>query len=311
MYESVLGTSDPLLLHLARTAAIAFAAGAVATLVTYPIAYRRVLVAAVEEGSGSTRAPAARILAAHVTRIIGRSSQVQAVAQFLFAAIGRVEAIRFVMAATVGLVVAWVMPGWMSMASSRPDSPRALLVSISYSAMAFLVYGLNIAASLPADRKSDWMFDVTPPGRRRARAALERIMVLFGLLPPLVVFLPLYGALWGAGFALTHGLFMVLMGLLVIQLALRRTEGMPCAQPWDPQSLDLGRWWGAYLIGFIIYTTKVPDIELALIGEPAGIATFTAIALTIIVTLRIRSLRRRLPDTDTSAFAPGDVLSLN
>jgi len=311
LYERVLGTSDPVLLHLSRIALAGLAAGAVATVVTYPLAYRRVLIAAVEEGSGSTRAPIARILAAHLTRLIGRSSRVQAVSQFFLATIGRVEAIRFIIAATVGLVVAWVMPGWMSMASSRPESPRVLLVSISYSAMAFLIYGLNIAASMPADRRSAWMFEVTPPGRRHARAALERTMFLFGVVTPLVVFLPLYGALWGARFALTHGLFMILMGVLVIEFALRRTEGMPCAEAWDPESLDLGRWWGAYLIGFILYTTKLPEIELALIDTRAGVAIFSAIAATVILALRIRSLRRRIPETDTSAFAPGDVLSLN
>ena len=136
-------------------------------------------------------------------------------------------------------------------------------------------------------------------------------MFLFGVLPPALFFLPLYGALWGIDFAAVHGLFMVLMGTLAIEFALRRSGEMPCAQPWDPQSLDLGRWWGAYLIGFILYTTKVPEIELALIEYPAGIAIFATIALVMIAVLRMRSLRRPIPDTDTSAFAPGDVLSLN
>jgi hypothetical protein len=203
------------------------------------------------------------------------------------------------------------MPGWLSMASSRPDAPRVLLLSVSYSAMVFLVFGLNVAASLPADQKSAWMFEVTPPVRRHARAALERTMFLFGVFPSLVVFLPLYAALWGVAFAATHGLFMLLMGILAIEFALRRADGMPCAQPWDPQSLDLGRWWGAYLIGFIVYTTKIPDVELALAGHPIGIAVFALIAIIVTSTLRIRSLRRRNVEVDTSAFAPGDVLSLN
>ncbi len=311
VYEWVLGTRDAVLLRLAGNGAVALAAGAVATVATYPIAYRRVVTAAIEQGGGFTRPPTARMLAAAFARCIGRASRVRAVTQFFLAAIGRVEANRFVVAATLGIVVAWVMPGWLSMASSRPETPRILLLSISYSAMVFLVFGLNIAASLPTDQKSAWMFDVTPPGRRAARAALERTMFLFAVLPALVMFLPLYGVLWGAGFAAAHGLFMVIMGTLAIEFALRRTEGMPCGEPWDPQSLDLGHWWGAYLIGFIIYTTKVPDIELALIGHPAGIAVFAALMLGVAAALRIRSLRRQLPDIDTSAFAPGDVLSLN
>ncbi len=311
IYEWVLGTHDPVLLHLARNAAAGLVAGAIATVATYPIGYRRVLIAAVEQGSGHTRPNAARTLAALFTRGIARAGDVRAVTQFFLAAIGRVEAIRFVVAATVGLAVTWVLPGWLSMASARPDVPGVVLLSVSYSAIAFLVFGLNIAASLPADQKSAWMFDITPPSRAHARAAMERTMFLFGVAPPMVLFLPLYGALWGVTFAATHGLFMTVMGALIIQVALRRYEGMPCAQPWDPQSLDLGRWWGAYLIGFILYTTKVPDIELALYGHPTGMGIFAALALTVAVTLRVRSLRRPIPEIDTSAFAPGDVLSLN
>jgi hypothetical protein len=69
------------------------------------------------------------------------------------------------------------------------------------------------------------------------------------------------------------------MGALIVEFALRRTEGMPCAAAWDPESLDLGRWWGAYLIGFILYTTKMPEIELALMGTSRGIPIFAALAV--------------------------------
>ena len=311
LYEWVLGTRDPQLVRLAGTAAMGVGVGAFATVMTYPLAYRRIVTAAVEQGSGYTRAPVARTIAAWLIRASGHASHVRAVMQFLLAALGRVEANRFVLAASLGIVVAWVMPGWLSMAASRPDAPRVLLLSVSYSAIVFLVFGLNIAASLPTDQKSAWMFDVTPPGRRHARAALERTMFFFGVVPALVIFVPLYGALWGLPFAATHGLFMLLMGVLAIQFALRRADGMPCAQPWDPQRLDLGRWWAAYLIGFILYTTKIPDVELALVDHPIGIAVFSLVTVFVAAMLRIRSLRRRNLDIDTSAFAPGDVLSLN
>jgi hypothetical protein len=310
-YEWVQGTSSPVLRDLARNAAAALAAGAIITVVTYPLAYRRIVIAAIEQGSGHTKPGAARILASWLTRVVGRSSRVRAVTQFFLAAIGRVEAHRFIVAATVGLVVAWVVPGWLSMASGRPESPRVLLLSISYSAMAFLVYGLNTAAALPADQKSAWIFEVTPPSRMSARAAMERTMFVFGVMVPMMLFLPLYGSLWGLRFAMTHGVFMAVMGVFIIEVALRRHEGMPCAQPWDPEGVDLGHWWWAYLIGFILYTTKVPDIELAIVDRPVSIAVFAAIGLVAAAALRIRAVRRRLPDTDTSAFAPGDVLSLN
>ncbi|MDP9324870.1 MAG: hypothetical protein M3P13_14630, partial [Acidobacteriota bacterium] len=310
LYEVVLGTSDPLFHDLATKAVLVTAAGLIATVCSYPLAYRRVMIAVVQEGSAGVASrlrSAARVL----TLATGRASDIRAVSQFFLATVGRVERHRFIIAASVGVTIAWVMPGWMAMASSRPDAPGISLLSLSFSAMVFLIAGIAIAASLPADERSGWMFDVMPPRPAHARAALERTMVFFGVVPVLIVFLPLYAVLWGRMFAITHAMFLIVVGVFVVQLALRRQDGMPCMRPWDLQGLKLDRLWGAYLIGFIIYTTKLPDLELALYGHALGTAVFLGIVGGASVLLRIRSLRRPHLDVDMSAFAPGDVLSLN
>jgi len=310
LYEVVLGTSDPLFHDLATKAVLVTAAGLLATVCSYPLAYRRVMIAVVQEGSAGVASrlrSAARVL----TLATGRASDIRAVSQFFLATVGRVERHRFIIAASVGVTIAWVMPGWMAMASSRPDAPGISLLSLSFSAMVFLIAGIAIAASMPADERSLWMFDVMPPRPAHARAALERTMVFFGVVPVLVVFLPLYAVLWGGMFAITHAMFLIVVGVFVVQLALRRQDGMPCTRPWDLQGLKLDRLWGAYLIGFIIYTTKLPDLELALYGHALGTAVFLGIVGGASVVLRFRSLRRAQLDVDVSAFAPGDVLSLN
>jgi hypothetical protein len=310
LYEVVLGTSDPLFYDLATKAVLVTAAGLIATVCSYPLAYRRVMIAVVQEGSAGVASrlrSAARVL----TLATGRASDIRAVSQFFLATVGRVERHRFIIAASVGVTIAWVMPGWMAMASSRPDAPGISLLSLSFSAMVFLIAGVAIAASMPADERSLWMFDVMPPRPAHARAALERMMVFFGVVPVLIVFVPLYAVLWGGTFAITHAMFLIVVGVFVVQLALRRQDGMPCTRPWDLQGLKLDRLWGAYLIGFIIYTTKLPDLELALYGHTLGTAVFLGVVGGASVVLRFRSLRRAHLDVDISAFAPGDVLNLN
>jgi hypothetical protein len=311
LYEVVLGTNDPLFHDLARQAMLVTAAGLVATVCSYPLAYRRVMIAVVQETSTAGLASLVRSAARVLTLATGRASDIRAVSQFFLATAGRVERHRFIIAASVGLTIAWVMPGWMAMASSKPDAPRISLLSLSFSAIAFLIAGVAMAASMPADEKSGWMFDVTPPRPAHARAALERTMFLFGVMPVLMVFLPLYAVLWGGTFAITHAIFLIVIGMFIIQLALRRQDGMPCTRPWDLQGLNLDRLWGAYLIGFIIYTTNLPGLELALYRHTLGTAVFLGIVGVASVLLRIRSLRRPPPEVDMSAFAPGDVLSLN
>jgi hypothetical protein len=171
VYEVVLGTNDLLFHDLAKQAMYATAGGLLATVCSYPLAYRRVMIAVVEVGSIAGPASRLRSAAGVLTLATGRASDIRAVSQFFLATVGRVERHRFIIAASVGVTIAWVMPGWMAMASSKPDAPRISLLSLSFSSMVFLIGGVAIAASMPADEKSRWMFDVTPPHRAHARAA--------------------------------------------------------------------------------------------------------------------------------------------
>jgi hypothetical protein len=177
--------------------------------------------------------------------------------------------------------------------------------------MVFLVCGLRIAASVPADPGAGWLFEAAPPLQRHARAAVERTMIAFCVVPVALAFAPLYRNLWGLGVALSHTAVSIAMGVLLVEVALWRFHGVPCVQPWDPQAANLGRRWWAYLVGFLMFTVGVSSWELGLFGDTAQIVTFvTAIVLTAWV-VRVLSLRRRVEVVDQSAFAPGDVLSLN
>ena len=71
------------------------------------------------------------------------------------------------------------------------------------------------------------------------------------------------------------------------------------------------RWWWAYLLGFLLFTIGVPSHELRAFGNASAIATFAASALTAAGLVRLMSLRRPRAKVDDSAFAPGDILSLN
>jgi hypothetical protein len=314
VYEWVLGTDDPVLLGLARTAGVALAAGFVATVASYPVAYRRVMVAVIENadaGAGAGDRPARR-LGRLLTALTGRAPTVRAVSQFLLATLGRAERHRFVIAAAIGTAVAWGLPSWTSVVPTRPRAPRADVLSLPLSSMLFLVVGLRIAASLPSDDKAGWMFEVSPPSNRAVRSAMERTMFAFGVLPVALLFVPLCWALWGPDVALTHLLVSVAMGVLLIEVALLRFAGMPCARPWNPDGVNLGRWWAAYVVGFLLFTGGVPDLELMLFGHPVASASFVGIVLMAAVGLRLFSLRkRRIARRDSSGFAPGDILSLN
>ncbi len=312
VYEWALGTTDPVLLRLARTAVVAVAAGAVATVVSYPLAYRRVMIAVIEDaGPGGGDRPMRR-LGQLVTTLSGRAPTVRAVSQFFLTTLGRSERHRFVGAAAAGTAVAWGLPTFLSAVSLRPESPRVDLLSLSLSSILFLVAGLRIAAALPADNRAAWLFEVCPPPRRHARAVLERTMLVFGVVPVVVVFAPLYWMLWGSGVAWTHSIVSLAMGVLLVEIALLRAGGTPCAQPWNPDAVNLGRYWVAYVIGFLLFTGGVATVELSVFGRPVTAAIFVGEVLVAAAALRaIAVLRRHRTERDASGFAPGDILSLN
>ncbi len=311
LYEVILGTSDPVLTGLATKAGYAFVAGLLATGCSYPFAYRRVMLAAVQEGGDSRHEPLGRSAARLLASSVGRASGIRAVSQFFFATLGRVERHRFIVAASIGVVIAWVLPGSISVLSTRPDSPRVELLALPLAAMVFLVCGLRIAASIPADPGAGWLFDVTPPPRRHARAAVERTMIGFCVVPVALAFAPLYRSLWGGRVALSHTAVSIAMGVLLVEVALWRVHAVPCVQSWNPQAENLGRRWWAYLVGFLMFTVGVSTHEVGLFGDTFQITMFVAAIVVTALVVRFLSLRQRIVVDDRSAFAPGDVLSLN
>jgi hypothetical protein len=311
LYEVVLGTTSPLLHRLALEAGALIAASTVGVLATYPVGYRKVMTAAVQGGADAVPVPRLRRVAEIVTVSVGRASDLQAVSQFLLATVGRVERHRFIIAASVGFVVAWALPGSITVLASRPAAPRVDLLALPLAAIIFLVAGARIAMSLPSDSRAGWIFEVSPPGRRRTRAAVERMLVVFCVLPIVLLYAPLYRLLWGWHVALWHSVTCVVVGWLLVQLALWRFSSIPCASPWQPQGERLGRLWGAYAIGFVVLTIGVSSHEISVYGHTVQLIVFVACLFMLATGLRLVSLRQPTVAIDESGFAPGDVLSLN
>ena len=173
LYEWLLGTTDPVLLGLARNAGLTLLLAVGITLVTYPTR----LPAFDGLGRRARRRPRARNLIVRALRGLligaaGKHPEARAAADFYTATIARVERHRFVLAMAVGIAIAWVMVGWLGL--DPPSEPAAGWLSLPLSTMIFVTVGLSIAASLPGDVRSGWLFELKEPSRTHARRALER-----------------------------------------------------------------------------------------------------------------------------------------
>ena len=308
LYESVLGTSDPALLALARDAVVAIGTVVLATVVTYPLAYRRLMVAVVETG-GEPGNALARVLQAALVGAAGRHPAARATAAFFTATIARVERQRFVLAIALGLAVAWGLPGLRSTPSSR--EPLASLLALPMAAMMFLTAGLRVTASLPADVRAAWLFDVHPLSRKHARQALERTMFVLGVFPAVAVSSPVYWYLWGGAVALIHALVTIALGIALIELLIWHCDGMPCGQQWTPARMDFGRRWPLYAAVFLLVVAVIPRLELVMFRHDTAAVLVVIGLLVQALVVRYASAKHRIIPVYEDVDPVAGVLRLN
>lgn len=312
VYEVILGTPEPRFHELARTGVISVVAVLGVVLLTYPLAYRRMAVAAVESvdpGMGR-RARLSRLVPA----LIAQQPTTRAAVQFLLASLGRVERHRFVVAMTVGVALAFAVPLGLS-ASALLDQPlgwRSVpILAIPFYVTACLAVGLRFAALLPGDVRASWVFDVLAPDRWLARAGLWRVMFLVAVCPVHLAFLPIAWRAWGPWFAVNNVLAALALGALLIEVLLWRTGAMPCADPWRPRPGHLRTWWPVYFFAFLFFTGLLPAIALLAVRQPVSLAV--ALGVVVLITMSLRFARRSTVIVeDNGDDTPRlEVLSLN
>jgi hypothetical protein len=291
LYESILGTSDPLLRLLALRAMIAMGVSGALVLVTYPLAYQRLMVSVVEAGHRD-RGFVARTWQAILVGVSGRRPAARAAAEFFVATIERVERHRFIVAITLGLAVAWSLPGLRAYTPS--PAPSASLLSLPIAIMMFLLAGLRVASVLPADPRAAWVFEVHDLSRADARQALERMMIALGIAPPVLASTAVCWYLWGAIPAATHALVMIALGVATLELLIWHCNGMPCGQQWTPARMGFGRRWPLHMGVFLLVVLGVPRLEVLLFGSYTGCAIFIGTLVVLAAAVRYASARHEI-----------------
>ena len=308
LYEWILGTNEPVIGMLARRAVLAFGGMIALTLLTYPLAFRRLMVSVVESGQ-PPQAPLSRAIRWCIVRAAGRDSAARAAAEFFVTTVARVERQRFMVAIGIGIALAWTLPGLRSYEPSAAPQPQILALPIA--AMMFLLAGLRIASSLPADVRAGWVFEVHDISRRRARQALERVMIVVGVLPPILLSAPFYWRLWGGAVMLTHAALMLALGVAIVELLIWHCNGMPCGGRFVPTRLDFGRRWPVHAVFFLIVVSVIPRLEAWLFRSELGAIIFVSLLLVGAFAVRYASSRHVIVPIYDDVDPVAGVLRIN
>jgi predicted permease len=289
IYETILGTTNPLSHHFAVVGWSGLGAAAALTCLTYPLAYRRLLRSAVDRVDATA---SRRALIDWLSRVLSREPDVRAVVQLVLTTCARVDRHRFALAAAVGAGVAWGAPGWLAFARAPHAPPSTLVLAVPFSILLFTLVGLRIAAALPADLRASWIIDPDLLSWRTARLGLERVLIAIGVAPIVLVSSLVCWRLWGRPAALFHVVLLSNVGLILVQALLWRMRGVPCAHPWTPRAGRLRTRWPLYVAALLLVTSLLPAQERVLLSHPA--AAFLAIVFyaTIARLLRRAAIRR-------------------
>ena len=313
VYESILSTNDPMLVDMNRRALAALAIVTTVTLVSYPLAYRRLVSTVVESSGGRRRAGSA--IAAWIVRCLSRSSITRASAQFYLASMARSTRHRFVVAAVAGLSVAvtmLVLVRWLPEIGASTAVPPIALLALPFQAMLFMLVGLRIAASLPADLRASWAVSSAAPSPVPLRAGVWRVMFALGVVLVTIVTIPIYWRGWGPMIVLKHALVCLALGAMLTEALLWGFDGMPCSRPWRPEHANVRMLWPAYLLAFVLITISLPAIERSVFDSLSGTAWLVGVLAFLGLALRMTHRRRRvMPAEDLDEPTAVQLLNLN
>ncbi len=309
MYEWFLGDAGPIIDGLARTAAWSLAGVFVVAIVSNVLAYRRVMRTAI--GTGVRHRARLALPFRLLARLASTRPDLRASAEFFLTSITRVERQRLAIAVGTGVAIAWTVPGlqdWPALLAE--PTPSIPLLTLPFTVTVLVLVAARVAASLPADLKSAWIFDVTPQDPVAVRNVVERLFFVGGILPCALISSAIAWWRWGGGVALAHGIFTVALGTLVVELLVRGLGYVPGTQPWRPEHARLRARWPIYLLGFIWLATGLPSsarpnsqVEVAVIHSVAARFVITGIMLAAAFELRRRAtLKLREPAEDPEAL---------
>lgn len=305
LYETLLGGTLPVLHVLAGRALAAVGLSAALVLVTYPLAYRRVVNAAVEGTAARQRRSAATWLSAQVPMLLTRDPVSRATIQFAMTTMGRVGMHRLVLAMAMGVALACIVPIVGATLTIRSAHPTMGLLAVPIVLMVFVLIGLRIALALPADLAANWMFRTSAGAMRREhRRGTRRFLWFAGIGLPLLVSLPPLGALWGARVLVLHAIVCIAIGVLVVEIAIRRFDGVPCTIPFEPGRAKLQARWPLYLIGLVNLTLTVPGIEAELLEEQMNLGPLIISALMLLAAAAVSYWSSIQPAENESGMEP-------
>jgi len=268
--EQLLGSSDAVMLTLARLARYGLAMVTLFAAAAYAIAYRRHVRRTLEslEGDAGTRTRAHQLVGRIADRLVPHPIE-RAVVAFTGKTIARSARHRIFLAVYVGVGCALIL---QTIAAS---GLRQAWLSVPLLLSFFTLSGMRYIFTLPSELPANWLFRLDENHeRRRALNAARRAMWWFAVAPLFVALAPFYFVLWRPGVAAAHLLFGIVISMLLVEALLLDFWKIPftCSYPAGKANVTL--LWIFYWLGFTVYAYSMASLEAWMVLRPWRLAIF-------------------------------------
>jgi hypothetical protein len=279
------GRGTPALIQLARLVAPGIAVVTLVALGTYAIGYRRhfVRIAEIAEAPAAIRTPRRSWLGERLRPLWLRTPFQKACFGFVWKTLLRSEAHRLVLTAVGGLGLVLASQALLhAFADGRSVHEAALspdALSVPFILTFLIIIGLQTVFEVPAELRSNWIFQLTLDPDQQECAPLARKVILSAVLPlALVVAFPAYAFVEGMAIATLHTLLVVTWTVLLTNIVLIRFRKLPftCTFPvFKQHSIVILL---SFCFGYLIYAVSIPEFEASALLEPARMLELLPVA---------------------------------
>jgi hypothetical protein len=273
--QSLRARSGPVLTDLSRLALPALATVALVALCTYVVAYRRhfVRIAEIADTSARPRNSQGFRVGSLLDRLALRTRFQRAGFRFVTKTLLRSETHRLVLTAVGGLALVLASQALLDAFADAKSLRQAALtpdaLSVPFILSFLVIVGLRIVFELPAELRSNWIFQLmVDPDRQECESLARRVILIFVLPWLLAISLPVYAYLEGWKVATPHTLLVVLWAVLLTNIVLIRFRKIPftCTLPVFKQHSFVTLL--SCCFGFLLYSVSTPEFESSALREP-------------------------------------------
>jgi hypothetical protein len=286
--QSLRGRAGPGLMELSRLALPGVAAVVAIALCAYAVGYQRhfVRIAEIADRTAAARHPRTWRLGKLLDRLVLRTPYQRGCFRFVYRTLLRSEAHRLVLTAVGGLSLVLasqaLMDAFANAKSWRQAALSANALSIPFIISFLVVVGLRLVFEIPAELRSNWIFQLMLDRDGEECEPLARKVILTLLLPGLLaITFPVYVYLEGWRVACLHTLLVTTWTVLLTNVVLIRFRKLPftCTLPLFQQHSFVTLL--SVCFGFLLYATSTPEFEASALAEPArmiGLIPVVAVA---------------------------------